>query len=73
MKKKISRGDAETQREGGAGRRGGVRPHPGENMIERYTGKEMGALWGLDARYAKWLEVEIAVCGGVGSDPILVT
>jgi adenylosuccinate lyase len=31
-------------------------------MIERYTRKEMGALWGLDARYAKWLEVEIAVC-----------
>jgi adenylosuccinate lyase len=31
-------------------------------MIDRYTGKEMGALWGLDARYAKWLEVEIAVC-----------
>jgi adenylosuccinate lyase len=31
-------------------------------MIERYSRKEMGALWGLDAKYAGWLEVELAVC-----------
>ncbi|MBF0553148.1 MAG: adenylosuccinate lyase [Nitrospirae bacterium] len=31
-------------------------------MIERYTKKEMGQLWTLDAKYKKWLEVELAVC-----------
>jgi adenylosuccinate lyase len=31
-------------------------------MIERYTKKEMGNLWTLDAKYRKWLEVELAVC-----------
>lgn len=31
-------------------------------MIERYTRPEMGRLWGLDTKYKKWLEVEIAVC-----------
>ncbi len=31
-------------------------------MIARYTRPEMGRLWGLDNKYQKWLEVEIAVC-----------
>ncbi|MBF0488038.1 MAG: adenylosuccinate lyase [Nitrospirae bacterium] len=31
-------------------------------MIERYTKKEMGQLWALQAKYRKWLEVELAVC-----------
>jgi adenylosuccinate lyase len=31
-------------------------------MIERYTRPEMAALWSEDARYARWLEVELAVC-----------
>jgi len=31
-------------------------------MIERYTRPEMGRLWTLEAKYAKWLEVELAVC-----------
>lgn len=31
-------------------------------MIERYTRKEMGQLWDLEAKYRKWLDVEIAVC-----------
>ena len=31
-------------------------------MIERYTLPEMGALWSEEARFRKWLEVEIAVC-----------
>ncbi|GBD98902.1 adenylosuccinate lyase [bacterium BMS3Abin07] len=31
-------------------------------MIERYTRPEMGKLWTLEAKYGKWLEVEIAVC-----------
>ncbi len=31
-------------------------------MIERYTRPEMGAVWTLENKYRKWLEVEIAVC-----------
>lgn len=31
-------------------------------MIERYTRPEMGALWTLENKYRKWLEVEIAAC-----------
>ncbi len=31
-------------------------------MIPRYTRPEMGALWDLEKKYQKWLEVEIAVC-----------
>jgi adenylosuccinate lyase len=31
-------------------------------VIPRYTRPEMGALWGDDARYARWLRVELAVC-----------
>jgi len=31
-------------------------------VIERYTRKEMGALWEEEAKYQSWLDVEIAVC-----------
>ncbi|HET9299105.1 MAG TPA: adenylosuccinate lyase [Candidatus Polarisedimenticolaceae bacterium] len=31
-------------------------------MIARYTRPEMAALWTEEARYAAWLEVELAVC-----------
>ena len=31
-------------------------------MIERYTLPEMGAIWSLQNKFQKWLEVEIAVC-----------
>ena len=31
-------------------------------MIERYSRPEMAALWTDDARYRRWLDVEIAVC-----------
>jgi len=31
-------------------------------MIERYTLPEMGGIWTDEAKYRKWLEVEIAVC-----------
>lgn len=31
-------------------------------MIPRYTRPEMGRLWDIEAKYEKWLEVEIAVC-----------
>src|SRR6476619_5096914 len=31
-------------------------------MIDRYTLPEMGALWGEQSKFQKWLDVEIAVC-----------
>lgn len=31
-------------------------------MIERYTRPEMGRIWTIENRYAKWLKVEIAAC-----------
>jgi len=31
-------------------------------MIPRYTRPEMGMLWELEAKYRKWLDIEIAVC-----------
>lgn len=31
-------------------------------MIERYTTTAMDEIWGREAKYARWLEVEIAVC-----------
>jgi len=31
-------------------------------MIERYTLPEMGAVWSLENKFQKWLDVEIAVC-----------
>ncbi|MBX3293737.1 MAG: adenylosuccinate lyase [Acidobacteria bacterium] len=31
-------------------------------MIERYTLPEMGAVWALQNKFQKWLDVEIAVC-----------
>lgn len=31
-------------------------------MIERYTRPEMGRLWTLEAKFQRWLDVEIAAC-----------
>lgn len=31
-------------------------------MIARYTRPEMGRIWALENKYARWLEVELAVC-----------
>ena len=31
-------------------------------MIDRYTRPEMGRLWTDEARYRRWLDVELAVC-----------
>src|SRR4030043_654881 len=31
-------------------------------MISRYTRPEMGKLWDIEAKYQKWLDVEIAAC-----------
>ncbi len=36
-------------------------------MIERYTRAEMGRLWTDEARFATWLEVELAVCEALGA------
>lgn len=37
--------------------------HPrAEEMIERYTLPEMGAVWSLENRFQKWLDVELRVC-----------
>ncbi len=33
-------------------------------MIKRYTRQEMGNLWTEEAKFSRWLEVEIAVCEG---------
>jgi len=33
-----------------------------EFMIARYTLPEMGAIWSLENKFQKWLDVEIAVC-----------
>ncbi len=33
-------------------------------MIGRYTRKEMGDLWTEEAKFSRWLEVEIAICEG---------
>ena len=33
-------------------------------MIERYTRDEMGKIWTEEAKFKRWLEVEIAVCEG---------
>jgi adenylosuccinate lyase len=31
-------------------------------MIERYTLPEMGAVWSLQNKFQKWLDVELRVC-----------
>lgn len=46
-------------------RRKPQRANPKNNefsMIERYTLPEMGAIWSLENKFQKWLDVEIAVC-----------
>ena len=40
-------------------------------MISRYTRPEMGRIWELENRYAKWLEVEIAVCEAMGEEGLI--
>jgi len=45
-------------------RSGFFRNYKRGKMIERYTREEMGRLWTDEAKYAAWLEVEIAVCEG---------
>jgi adenylosuccinate lyase len=40
-------------------------------MIERYTLPEMGAIWTLQNKFQKWLDVEIAVCKVHNEDGII--
>ena len=40
-------------------------------MIERYTLPEMGAIWSLQNKFQKWLDVEIAVCEVHNEDGII--
>src|SRR5688500_12048218 len=40
-------------------------------MIERYTLPEMGAIWSLENKFTKWLDVEIAVCEVHAADGII--
>ena len=40
-------------------------------MIERYTLPEMGAIWTLQNKFQKWLDVEIAVCEVHDEDGII--
>ncbi len=40
-------------------------------MIERYTLPEMGAIWSLENKFQKWLDVEIAVCEVHAEDGVI--
>ena len=40
-------------------------------MIERYTLPEMGAVWSLENKFRKWLDVEIAVCEVHAEDGVI--
>jgi adenylosuccinate lyase len=40
-------------------------------MIERYTLPEMGAVWSLENKFQKWLDVEIATCEVHAEDGII--
>ena len=40
-------------------------------MISRYTRPEMGHIWDLDNRYAKWLDVEIAACESMAEEGLI--
>ncbi|MGH9947239.1 MAG: adenylosuccinate lyase [Pyrinomonadaceae bacterium] len=42
-------------------------------MIERYTLPEMGAIWSLQNKFQKWLEVEVAVCEVHAEDGVIPT
>src|SRR5205085_9108246 len=40
-------------------------------MIERYTLPEMAAVWSLENKFQKWLDVEIAVCEVHAEDGVI--
>ncbi len=41
-------------------------------MIERYTLPEMGAIWSLQNKFQKWLDVELAVCEVHAEDGVIL-
>lgn len=40
-------------------------------MIERYTRPEMGRIWELENRFAKWLEVEVVACEAMAEEGLI--
>jgi adenylosuccinate lyase len=40
-------------------------------MIERYQTPAMAAIWSREAKYARWLEVELAICEGWAEEGVL--
>ncbi len=40
-------------------------------MISRYTRPEMGLIWELENRYAKWLDVELAACESMAEEGLI--
>ena len=40
-------------------------------MIARYTRPEMGRIWELENRFAKWLEVEIVACEAMAEEGLI--
>jgi len=40
-------------------------------MISRYTRPEMGFIWELENRYAKWLDVELAACESMSEEGLI--
>ena len=40
-------------------------------MISRYTRPEMGLIWELENRYAKWLDVELAACESMSEEGLI--
>ncbi|MHB8419096.1 MAG: hypothetical protein ACYDCL_13545 [Myxococcales bacterium] len=40
-------------------------------MIPRYARPEMAALWTAEARYGRWLEVELAACAAMAEEGLV--
>jgi adenylosuccinate lyase len=40
-------------------------------MIERYCTPAMTAIWSREAKYRRWLEVEVAVCQGWAQEGVV--
>src|SRR4030066_561249 len=47
------------------------RINSGNKMISRYTRPEMGRIWELKNRYAKWLQVEILACEAMAEEGLI--
>ena len=40
-------------------------------MIDRYQTPAMAQIWGREAKYNRWLEVELAICEGWAEEGII--